>query len=86
MEYRLYYQRHLPHFQPPGATLFITFRLAGSLPPEVLRRLTEETRIKQREIDLLPDPANEEGSRIPGTKKALCTLGLRAGHTLQNQP
>ncbi len=56
MEYRLFYQRHLPHFQPPGATQFITFRLAGSLPPEVLRRLTEETRIKQREIDLLPDP------------------------------
>jgi REP element-mobilizing transposase RayT len=26
------YQRNLPHIQPPGSTIFITFRLAGSLP------------------------------------------------------
>jgi REP element-mobilizing transposase RayT len=28
-----YYQRHLPHYQPPDAILFVTWRLAGSLPP-----------------------------------------------------
>ncbi|MCX6145130.1 MAG: hypothetical protein NTZ35_18155 [Ignavibacteriales bacterium] len=27
-----FYRRHLPHYQPPGATYFVTFRLAGSLP------------------------------------------------------
>jgi len=26
------YRRNLPHFQPDGATLFITFRLHGTLP------------------------------------------------------
>lgn len=26
------YERHLPHWQRPGAELFITWRLAGSLP------------------------------------------------------
>ena len=26
------YRRNLPHFQPDGATLFITFRLYGTLP------------------------------------------------------
>src|ERR1700746_1310202 len=27
-----YYQRRLPHWHPPGANLFITWRLYGSLP------------------------------------------------------
>ncbi len=27
-----YYERHLPHWQPEGAALFITWRLYGSLP------------------------------------------------------
>jgi hypothetical protein len=32
------YTRSLPHWQQEGATYFVTFRLAGSLPQEVLRR------------------------------------------------
>ena len=39
LRYRYFYRRHLPHIQPPGATLFVTFRLAGSLTPEILQRL-----------------------------------------------
>ncbi len=31
-EMKTYYYRHRPHYQPPGATMFITFRLKGSLP------------------------------------------------------
>ncbi|MEO8665426.1 MAG: transposase [Ignavibacteria bacterium] len=27
-----YYHRNLPHYQPDGATFFITFRLSGSIP------------------------------------------------------
>jgi putative transposase len=42
LEYKLSYRRHLPHFQPPGATLFVTFRLAGSIPAEVMRQLLVE--------------------------------------------
>jgi putative transposase len=30
-----YYQRHLPHWQPEGAVLFVTWRLYGSLPRAV---------------------------------------------------
>lgn len=29
-------ERHRPHFHPPGATLFVTFRLADSIPKTVL--------------------------------------------------
>ena len=38
----IYYQRNLPHRLPPGETIFVTFRLAGSLPLEVLGRLRQE--------------------------------------------
>lgn len=41
-DHRIFYRRHLPHWQPDGATLFITFRLAGSLPRAVITALREE--------------------------------------------
>lgn len=34
--------RHRPHFHPPGATLFLTFRLANSIPQATLRRYHAE--------------------------------------------
>ncbi len=36
-----FYQRKLPHFQPSEATFFVIFRLAGSIPMEVLGQLRE---------------------------------------------
>lgn len=42
LEYRLFYQRNLPHYQPAGATLFVTFRLAGSIPRAVQEKLIAE--------------------------------------------
>jgi len=39
---KIYYERHLPHILPPGETVFVTFRLHGSLPVEVVARLMEE--------------------------------------------
>ena len=35
-KHRIFYRRHLPHYQPAGATLFVTFRLYGSLSQEQL--------------------------------------------------
>ncbi|HUI56955.1 MAG TPA: transposase [Bryobacteraceae bacterium] len=38
-----YYERKLPHWQPDGAAIFLTWRLHGSLPKEVLeQRLDQE--------------------------------------------
>jgi REP element-mobilizing transposase RayT len=37
-----FYRRHLPHWQPQGAVLFVTFRLKGSLPYEVIESLRAE--------------------------------------------
>lgn len=48
LEYKINYRRNLPHVQPPGATLFVTFRLAGSIPTAVQLQLIEEAeRIEQ---------------------------------------
>src|ERR1051326_2802933 len=35
--YKEWTERNLPHFHPPGAILFVTFRLAGTVPKPILR-------------------------------------------------
>lgn len=37
-----FYRRYLPHWHPPEATYFITFRLAGTLPREVIEQVERE--------------------------------------------
>ena len=44
------YQRFLPHWLGPGESYFITFRLAGSLPREVVLRLIEERELLSRTV------------------------------------
>ena len=41
-QYDYFYRRNLPHIQPPGASYFVTYRLAGSIPKAVLERLKTE--------------------------------------------
>ncbi len=48
LEYQEYYERNLPHFQPPEATLFVTFRLDGSLPESAL----EQWRIEKKHLEM----------------------------------
>lgn len=43
-----FFQRNLPHYHLSNATYFITFRLAGSLPVEVWKKLKEEYEIEKR--------------------------------------
>ncbi|MBU6122456.1 transposase [Hymenobacter siberiensis] len=57
----IYYERNLPHRLPPGELIFITFRLAGSLPQEVLERLQTEARLLQESCG--PDPAAQYAER-----------------------
>jgi hypothetical protein len=45
-EYKPIYRRNLPHIQPLGATLFVTFRLAGSLPKHVLDEWQSEKQMQ----------------------------------------
>ncbi len=56
LAYKLYYERRMPHFQPAGATLFITFRLAGSLPKSVMNALRIYAHHQEQAIARIPDP------------------------------
>jgi REP element-mobilizing transposase RayT len=49
----LIYRRHLPHYQPPGATLFVTFRLYGSLPADVVETLRAKGQRNERILNTL---------------------------------
>jgi putative DNA methylase len=57
-----YYERTLPHWQPEGRDLFLTWRLSGSLPAEVMTALraskTKELGKRFREYDLELDKAS----------------------------
>jgi len=48
LEYQEFYERNLPHIQPPEATLFVTFRLDGSLPEVTL----EQWRIEKKRLEM----------------------------------
>ena len=37
LAYKQHSERHRPHIHPPGATLFVTYRLAGSIPIATVR-------------------------------------------------
>ena len=56
LRYKQFYRRHLPHIQPLGATLFVTFRLAGSVPRSVVEHLSQEAERRQRALDYFNDP------------------------------
>jgi putative transposase len=49
------YRRNLPHIRPPGATFFVTFRLAGSIPADVLTMLHAEAKQILSELERMPD-------------------------------
>jgi len=41
-EYKLYYKRNLPHYQPCGSYIFVTYRLAFSLPKKIIDELNQQ--------------------------------------------
>ncbi|MRR30942.1 hypothetical protein EG834_11595, partial [bacterium] len=69
-DFDLFYERNLPHYQPEGATLFITFRLAGSLPKEVMDRLfAEADRLKA--LLKLPAESTNNSEKLQKVKKQM---------------
>jgi hypothetical protein len=40
-ENKIFHWRHLPDYYPEDTVFFVTYRLAGSKPAEVIRRLKE---------------------------------------------
>lgn len=74
-----YKSRKLPHWQPPGETFFVTARLFGSIPKQVIDTLKAEYHLALSEIaqgdfrpenvdDLLPDALQQTIQRIKNKK------------------
>lgn len=55
-----FYKRNLPHWQPEGAEYFITFRLAGSLPKEVIKELAELRKQLLKTVEATTAPSVEK--------------------------
>ena len=58
-DYKPFYRRNLPHIQPPGATFFVTFHLAGSLPRNVLQQWKSE-KLRLLKLESNSDRATNE--------------------------
>ena len=41
MKHKPFYERNLPHFQPENGTFFLTYRLFGSIPMEIIKEFKE---------------------------------------------
>ena len=48
------YERNLPHRLPPGEVVFLTFRLAGSLPRTVVEQLQAELELARQRFESEP--------------------------------
>ena len=69
LSYREFYWRRLPHFQPRGFAFFITFRLANSLPMDVVERLGLESRRVEDSLSRLPDAPESHCQREQERRK-----------------
>ena len=69
MNTQTYYRRNMPHIVPPGAMLFITFRLAGSLPVAVIQQMRAEL---EAALDMIAQavPVEEQGTAAHRARKA----------------
>jgi putative transposase len=75
LDYKYSYRRKLPHIQPPGATLFVTFRLADSLPRHVLEALYRESEVRLADkLAPLTDPKQEEQAQYHEQKRLFADI------------
>lgn len=68
LDFKPFYRKNLPHIQPPGAILFVTFRLADSLPRHLIRQLLEEREAVEKQIAALPT-TQQQAERYRAHKK-----------------
>ncbi|MBN1316458.1 MAG: transposase [Anaerolineales bacterium] len=64
-----FYRRNLPHFQPPGATMFITFRLIGSIPSHIARAIRAEHKFELAKLKRKPDSTQRNEAILNSHKR-----------------
>jgi len=76
--YLMYYERNLPHWQPPGKDIFVTWRLSGSLPEAVRTKLRHNASLPEgrrfRELDRYLDTASHGPLWLRDSKIAACVV------------
>ncbi len=78
-----FYRRHLPHWQPPGGTIFLTWRLYDSLPQEAIDGLADE----QQHLNNQPGWRDESPhDRAVRHSKRLFALADRTLHRTETGP
>lgn len=55
MENKLFHKRNLPHLHPSEGIFFITYRLFGSLPKEIIEKLHDEYKNERGDILIQPN-------------------------------
>ena len=71
----IYYERNLPHRLPPGEAIFLTFRLAGSLPRTVVEQLQADTELAQQRHAIEPAQRYAEQKKYFGRFDAQLAKG-----------
>lgn len=69
LAYKPFYRRNLPHFQPEGATLFVTFRLFGSMPREKIDRWVHDRQMLKYRLQAIADKDEQERVRYIEQKR-----------------
>ncbi len=63
LDYKQFSERHRPHIHPPGAILFVTYRLAGSIPKATVREYKAKKEWLENELKFVRKAA--QGSDEP---------------------
>ena len=79
---KLFYRRKLPHIHPPGDTLFVTFRLAGTLPRELVLRWQEEYAIREAELRANPPGGKLQEALLAEQKRQFARVDAALGKAL----
>lgn len=65
----VYYKRNLPHYQPGNAVYFVTFRLANSLPRDVVDNLKREYEELVTETKNIKDISRRKSALLRSAKQ-----------------
>ena len=64
LDYKPFTRRHRPHIHPIGSILFLTYRLAGTVPKETLRYYKSKGEWLRNEIARITAPSNDSNPHL----------------------
>ena len=68
-DYRYYYKRYLPHYQPEEAILFVTYRIKQKIPQSVYDEMNRKREAFEEKLINLPEPKRKHLSNAFNKKQ-----------------